>query len=325
MTQCKKPRARRQPKRFRNALVVWKKTYLMEVTEQNDTHSLELIAANHPSMAKVKRTHQEHMDTVAAVQNELARHRIKYTLVQRDQMEAELSKGKYDLVVTVGGDGTTLDASHYLGDNIPVLGVNSALSSSHGHYCVASIENIAVILDEVMARKRDPISVMRLQLTLDGKRLPEPVVNELLISHCDIGATSRYLVTIDGFTEEHKSDGMFFGTPSGSTGWMRSYGADVLPVDSRYLQYLTRGLIVPPGKRLRFVAGMLPNGAKIKVISQMPQGKLFVDGRHIQYDFPRGAELEISVAPSDLRLFIDKNVNLRYHASQPQRREPPRH
>lgn len=30
-----------------------------------------------------------------------------------------------DLVVTVGGDGTLLQASHFMDDSIPVLGVNS--------------------------------------------------------------------------------------------------------------------------------------------------------------------------------------------------------
>lgn len=30
-----------------------------------------------------------------------------------------------DLVIAVGGDGTVLSASHFLGDNIPLAGVNS--------------------------------------------------------------------------------------------------------------------------------------------------------------------------------------------------------
>lgn len=30
-----------------------------------------------------------------------------------------------DLVITVGGDGTLLHASHFMDDSIPVLGVNS--------------------------------------------------------------------------------------------------------------------------------------------------------------------------------------------------------
>lgn len=34
-------------------------------------------------------------------------------------------KRQVDLVISVGGDGTVLSASHFLGDNIPLVGVNS--------------------------------------------------------------------------------------------------------------------------------------------------------------------------------------------------------
>lgn len=42
-------------------------------------------------------------------------------------MRSELSGPihHFDLVVTVGGDGTLLQASHFMDDSIPVLGVNS--------------------------------------------------------------------------------------------------------------------------------------------------------------------------------------------------------
>lgn len=34
-------------------------------------------------------------------------------------------EAQVDLVISVGGDGTVLSASHFLGDNIPLVGVNS--------------------------------------------------------------------------------------------------------------------------------------------------------------------------------------------------------
>lgn len=34
-------------------------------------------------------------------------------------------EAQVDLVIAVGGDGTVLSASHFLGDNIPLVGVNS--------------------------------------------------------------------------------------------------------------------------------------------------------------------------------------------------------
>src|SRR5438067_49065 len=121
---------------FRRALVVWKKTYLTQVREQNDERVLRLIAESHPSVAKVVQSHRENELTVETITRELARHAISCTLVHRDAMEKELQTGEYDMVVTAGGDGTVLDVSHFVGDDVPVLGVNSAPSSSHGHWCI---------------------------------------------------------------------------------------------------------------------------------------------------------------------------------------------
>lgn len=48
---------------------------------------------------------------------------IQYETRIRDQLEHPIHG--MDLVITIGGDGTLLQASHYLDNSIPVLGVNS--------------------------------------------------------------------------------------------------------------------------------------------------------------------------------------------------------
>ena len=44
-------------------------------------------------------------------------------LIFRDELQEPIKD--VDLVITVGGDGTLLEASHFLDSSIPVLGVNS--------------------------------------------------------------------------------------------------------------------------------------------------------------------------------------------------------
>ena len=44
-------------------------------------------------------------------------------LIFRDELREPIKD--VDLVITVGGDGTLLEASHFLDSSIPVLGVNS--------------------------------------------------------------------------------------------------------------------------------------------------------------------------------------------------------
>ena len=46
-----------------------------------------------------------------------------------------------ELVVTVGGDGTLLSASHLASPQVPMLAINSAPRSSVGFYCSATADN----------------------------------------------------------------------------------------------------------------------------------------------------------------------------------------
>lgn len=324
MTRTKTRRqANRRTARFRNVLVVCKRSYLMEVRAQNERRTLDMLEQGDPRLNKVVRSDAEHQASMEAVLGALRKLRIEHKAIWRESLEEEISSGRYDLVVTVGGDGTVLDASHSLTDAIPILGVNSALSSSHGHYCIAHIHNFEAVLRRVLYGTDEPLRIMRLEITVDGERAKELCLNEVMIAHEVLGATSRYTVNVNGFTEDHKSDGLFVAAPGGTTGWIRSYGADVLPIDSRYLQFLARGLIVPPGKEPRLEQGLA--SGKITVVSDMPGGKVLIDGRHIVYSFERGSKVTIAPAQQDLRIFIDANVNARYAQPAGRRREPPRH
>ena len=293
-------------------LVVYKKTYFMEVHEKNDQRMLALIEQGHPSVAKVVQSNQDHLAALRTITTELKRRNIEVVQILRDSLETELRCHHYDLVVTVGGDGTVLDVSHYIKGRLPVLGVNSAVITSHGHYCLATADTFATILGDIISGQRQPARIMRLRLTLDGRQLNELVLNEVLITHAEIGETSRYTVTVDGNVEEQKSDGIFFGPPSGSTGWMKSYGCRVLPALSRQFQYVVRGLITVPGNSHRFAQGLLAATNRVTVMSLMPDGQLLLDGRHIKYNFPRGSQLQIAPARQPLRLFVEDTVNDRY-------------
>lgn len=299
--------------KYRRALVMTKKTRLMELQEAHDEHQLKLLADGNPAFAKWQRTHDEHVATVTAVHDALSREGIAFTTITRESIGSELATGTYDLVIPVGGDGSVLDVSHYIGTGIDVIGVNSALSTSHGHYCTANVNNFGQILSAANRGTLKPLSLLRLSLTIDGKPTNELVMNEVLIVDEVIGATSDYILTIGDTTEDQSSDGIFFGTPGGSTGWMRSYHGRILPIAHRVVQFLTRGLIVRPGQELHLKRGLVPAAdATIRIISKMDHGLVVVDGQHIKYAFPRGSELVISVAAEDLRLFCERTVNRRY-------------
>lgn len=67
--------------------------------------------------------HKVHTATVEACLNLFSKFGFKTTFRFRDSLNSRILG--YDLVVTVGGDGTILDTSHFLDGNTPLLGINS--------------------------------------------------------------------------------------------------------------------------------------------------------------------------------------------------------
>lgn len=64
-----------------------------------------------------------HHDAINFCQAILQKKSIEWKAVHRNNLSQPIND--VDLVVTVGGDGTLLQASHLMDDKIPVLGVNS--------------------------------------------------------------------------------------------------------------------------------------------------------------------------------------------------------
>ena len=100
-----------------------------------------------------------------------------------------------DLVVSVGGDGTLLRASHFVRDGM-VIGVNSAPGDSVGRFCTANRENFAERLDAILALKWRPVELARLRVTLDGKTLPELALNDVLVLRVHLTTISPNHLTL---------------------------------------------------------------------------------------------------------------------------------
>lgn len=67
--------------------------------------------------------HRAHESTVRLCKAVLEQETNLQWCLMREELKSPIRD--VDLVVTIGGDGTLLQASHHLDDSIPVLGVNS--------------------------------------------------------------------------------------------------------------------------------------------------------------------------------------------------------
>ncbi len=287
--------------RIDKALVVYNKPlYQLHVLEQRDPHYIGLLKKKHPTTRLWRAVHAMHHETLEGVQRTLELLGIETDAVFRGQLK---KIGNYDLVVTVGGDGTFLDISHILGNQV-LLGVNSAPIDSTGALCRARVGDFLTVLVELIAGKRKPQWIPRLKVKVNGKAVAPPVLNEVLFANQSSAGTARYRVLIGKTAEEQKSSGIWIAAPTGSTAAIRSAGGKPMPLTKPAMQYVVRELFPEPGKRFRIRKGILPKGKKLTIYSRMRQGALFIDGNKISVPLNFGDKVEISADGKPLRAVL---------------------
>jgi NAD+ kinase len=283
-----------------NCIVVIKQTAMAQggraarMARKGDDTARRLIRAN-----------LEHHRTVDAVERQLARRKIAFDeLALRDLNAAGTRRlAVADLVISIGGDGTALGASHYVREGA-MLGVNSAPGDSVGHFCSVSRTSFAERLDAILGSEWRPRELARLQITLDNKLLPELALNDVLIAHDCPASTTRYLIAVGGREEEQRSSGIWIATAAGSTAGIRSAGGRVMAQGSRRMQYLVRELYREPNREYELTWGFVEPNEEIVVASKMPDGELYIDGARTMYPFPFGARARIRIAEKSLKLFL---------------------
>jgi NAD+ kinase len=297
---------------LKRVLVIVKETYLELVQAANDQHQLDEIAKKSPGLESVAESHAQHVATLKQVTAVLTALAVDFEVVNRRHPSLHAKLAQATLVITLGGDGTFLTASHDIVDETPVLGVNSAPITSFGHFCVCDRSSFAATLAKVASGAFQPVKLLRLALSIDGKAIPELVLNEVLIAHEQPAGTSRYHITVAGKTEVHKCSGLLVSTPSGSTGFLRSEGGPVLAIDAQQFAYVERAPFLRLGEVHQFSRGIAARGQKLQIVSQMQGGRIYIDGDHTQHDFPRGAVLTIEAAQADLNAFVDRDCHRPY-------------
>ncbi len=243
-----------------------------------------------PLLRRFEEAHHRHYETLAEVQRVLVAEGLCVHKVCRGR---RVDFRAYPLVVTVGGDGTFLDAARELTRQW-ILGVNSAPRWSVGRFCAARAETFALLIRRVLSGRVEPRPLHRLKVRVRGGGEAVRVLNDLLFCHRNPAAMSRYRLGIGGDREEQRSSGIWIATAAGSTGAIRSAGGRKLPLSSRGIQYRPRELYETPGHRHRLRGGVLDEDGRIEVTSYMRHGMVFVDGHHVQIPMPFGATVIVA-------------------------------
>jgi NAD+ kinase len=287
----------RRPSRPR-VIVVAKRTQLSRLREGLiDPRAERLLRADHETVRKWRPAHDDHERSVSLVVESLERLGASFLLLHGARASFD-AKGAA-LVVTVGGDGTLLAASHSLSD-VPILGVNSAPRFSVGFFCAARPENASEMLERALSGKLSSIELCRMQVVVAGQVRAKRVLNEALYCHHEPAATSNYILHIGRQHEEQKSSGIWVGPAAGSTAAIRSAGGVVLPLSSQKLQFVVREPYLTRGKAYRLTHNVFGSRTEVRVESKMDQARIYLDGPYRAVDVRLGDEVRFLASDEPL-------------------------
>jgi NAD+ kinase len=286
------------------AIVVKRTTYRKFVVEVHDPIVAKLLRKRDPTVGRLKQSHEDHEATLREVEEALAE--LGAEIVFQGGPRGRIPS-RVDLVITVGGDGTLLAASHQIGAGGKLLGVNSAPDHSVGFFCGAKKGSVAKTIARALAGELAETELTRMRVDLNGKCIHARVLNEALFCHASPAATSRYILRVtgaDGSTgeEDQRSSGLWVGPAAGSTAAQRSAGGKILPLESERIQYVVREPYTPAGGHFRYAMGLIESGGKLALHSKMREAKVFLDGHRLVHSVTIGDVLTMRRSSETLRV-----------------------
>lgn len=285
---------------MKDVLVIYKKSaYQIYVRERKNERIRQLVERDDRTVRSILAADRDHVETLEETRAALRDLGVKSAF--RYRSDEELVEG-YDLVVTVGGDGTLLWASHRVPSTVPVLAINSAPDHSVGYFCRGRKGSVRETLARALAGELRPTTLTRMKVEIDGRLVHRRVLNDALFCHRSPAATTRYIIRHRDVEETQKSSGIWIGPAAGSTAAQRSAGGRVLPPSSRRLQYVVREPYIPPEGSYQLRRGLVGAHEKLFVDSQIREGVVFLDGPHVMHEVPIGSELTFSRSDEPLNL-----------------------
>lgn len=225
---------------------------------------------------------------------------------------AALVPPQTECVITVGGDGTLIQAARDLaGRGIPMLGIN------RGHLGflnqVSGEEELGPALEALLEGRFQLERRMMLRgrvLRAGSELLADIALNEIAITRSDRLKVVRFSVYVDGeYLSEYAADGVLVATPTGSTAYNLSAG----------------GPIVAPGTRMLLLTPICCHGLNARSVVLGPDDtvelRLSGDGQGVSFDgdtfieLLEGDRVEICRAQMDTVLIKLKQISFMQNLS----------
>lgn len=254
---------------------------------------------NEIAIKRLKAQEENNLKTISYIEKFLKEENFSYKVLNRNKLSREEISD--NLVIAIGGDGTVLDVSHFCDEAI-LLGVNSDLSNSVGALCVSDKDSFKRIFYEVY-KKKPPLLIWRIEISIDDKRLDILALNDILFCHKNPSYMSRYYLKFNNILNEHRSSGLWVSTAIGSTGAIFSAGGNLMKIDQKKLQFLVREpyRIFSENDPL-WLFGSIREGEELSIKPIMDGSLIFVDGPHKNFPVPFLSTVKLKLSKKPLML-----------------------
>lgn len=142
----------------------------------------------------------------------------------------------FDMLVSIGGDGTILRAAALVRDSgVPILGINAGRL---GFLATVQKDNIAEFLQFIIEKKYtlSKRTLLSLSSSPENESIQEInfALNEISVSRKETTSMITIETYLNGeFLNSYWADGLIIATPTGSTGYSMSCGGPILTPDVR--------------------------------------------------------------------------------------------
>lgn len=208
-------------------------------------------------------------------------------------MEKGLDKS-FDLMISIGGDGTILRAITYIRDlGIPVVGINTGRL---GFLSIGKKEEVGEMLREFAEGRYHLVERSLVAATVEGQ-IPEGnllnfALNEITVSRKDTTSMITVETYLNGeYLTSYWADGLIIATPTGSTGYSLSCGGPVIMPTARSLVITP---IAPHNLNARPLVISDETEILLRVSGREPQHLLSFDSRLVSVD--NGTEILVQKA-----------------------------
>jgi NAD+ kinase len=209
--------------------------------------------------------------------------------------ERPLAEDGFDLIVSVGGDGTLLaTARRIVGAATPVLGVKLGFLAEF-----SADEVLAYAVgQEAPSWPVSPKMMLEVRPERDGGGV-RYALNDVMLSQGVMTRLVRVRMSVDGHqATEYRADGVVVSTPVGSTAYSLSLGGPIL---SQHLRAFVVTPIAPHSLTNRPIVLAGDSVVGLEIVSRADEMALVLDGQE-RIELVQGDRFRIAAARHDLRL-----------------------